>query len=447
MLLSSSYAPLPHDWSPPSWLDAPESLVEPREDPSYAQRFKVFCKQHAAMATYLAPSLFLAFPGGHLSCRIFGAGASFLTLSALGDYWGYRELQTIDCEYITKEIRKNPLVAQVLDKPCIKTALKIQHVSRHHFFIGEKDINQSTAHVVFNGDHVIIEVIENHEKQESFYNYRKAMTSGETNLSRCRDRLMALTIFEIMNVNNHQRFKQLIEKAQQGEISREDYAILTEYIEMDTSVKTTQAISWGVQHLGWNKSLFKQIECVQNNDQQIEHFKSTFWKGGHWATKEKMSHTDVYRQNWDENVGLKYYCCHLEKIGSEEFCDFLKRLSADEMPIKITMGQKEDKHSICSAIAAFFSCSDSSDNLGWLKMLDHCFNHHLPIKNTWTDETKRAFLQKIKQKHPKGENLDPDFLSTFGRLLLEVYRSMKPENLTPEEHRQLMAYQNNFTEC
>lgn len=437
MIIDSNYLPIPDNWQPPEWLSPPVDLKEPPDSfVSKIQRFGNFCKQNIGTICNIA---YLAFAFNNHEYSIHNGCKHLVGIAVLNGLinWGeYRQCDQLTSDYVIKELKKNPFVAQVLDKPD-SPIKKIEFVSIDHFLVNGEDLSDSYAHCHWRSENSCnIKVLCGETRIESYFDYLKyKFTKESKKLNDERNRMLRMTIFEIMNSNNLFRFSQTIEAHLNGLMSREEYARVLEFCEQETCFQCDQALTWGVENLGWDK-LMPRTYWNFYKTPRLDFFKKYMWWSSNCHKAGKISHAEYYRRQW-ECFAIYYYYNQPEKIESEEFKEYLRSANSDSgIELFNELGKRFD-HSVPSAIALYCLGNPKfPEQSRWLGMFKVCCEMGLTIKNSLSDEEKRPFIAMANSHRSSAAN-DPQEAFLYNQIAMQMYLSIKEDSLTEEDRRGL----------
>jgi hypothetical protein len=116
----------------------------------------------------------------------------------------------------------------------------------------------------------------------------------------------SLLVFELINVSQMERFDALDLKVREGELDRENFTILKEYVEFTTTTLAHEILNYGVTHLNWHKDLdawsipFQQV-MNRAQEKKVDPFVIEWQRVNQKLSKDPISqtHADSYRFQWD----------------------------------------------------------------------------------------------------------------------------------------------------
>jgi hypothetical protein len=133
-------------------------------------------------------------------------------------------------------------------------------------------------------------------------------------------------IFESVNAFHKEHFLQVDEKLDQGELSREEYTRLSEYVEWHSVNLYHQIMDFGKENLGWLEN-----EVVASHEPTFK--KDWEHSNTRYPLDKTNSHADHYRNQWDQQAFL-YFLRHPEKAPLDE--DWLNKIrNFDQTPLQV----------------------------------------------------------------------------------------------------------------
>lgn len=351
-IYSSDYKPLPTDWRPPAWFPPYKSLkpvdadttenikkiAKERIDNPINDRIAVklsakdsfdagaFAKKVdvTAMGVGAVSAVFFAFFYGApklletiisnpiigwtsylaSSLGVFGVtagsvwllGRRFLQQKMEIETRNQKELKDLkqqkkkytpsDIAIMLNEARKNPLFEQVFASVAAKAPLNITAVSENpyqashaaccpHYFKNRLALHE-------------IKIADNAKFKKAF--------SG--------------LLFEFVNVYQMEQFIAISDAAEQGKLSKEEFAMALEYVESNTCSLVQDILAYGVENLNWHPAvnMFRwHYEYGVKATQEGVHPFTLDWKNSNEILDGfEKAHADSYREHWERNYRQAY---------------------------------------------------------------------------------------------------------------------------------------------
>lgn len=312
---SVNYKPLPSDWAPPAWIAEGSDLLAPfreiAEKTKISTNGKIYnpCASHPVIKFMRSNILKCsAGIGGLIGIAsellmapvlannvIYTAGtavalaaASTAILNEIGKRV-FRKKKKLDekmLQSMLQEARKNPLFEKVYVEITQQVPIKITPYAEDF-----REGGAAGANLRMTPSGLEIALMENTDPKDAFY----------------------FIIFELMNACQGERYYKLHTKAEQGELSREEFTLLTEYTETSTITLASEIVKYGIRNLNWHPKLNGHSSNTAKHSEDIKNGVNPFayeWEIANYIpSKCTISHADHYRQQWD----LAYKEAYLKK--------------------------------------------------------------------------------------------------------------------------------------
>lgn len=112
-------------------------------------------------------------------------------------------------------------------------------------------------------------------------------------------------LFEFCNAFQYMRFEKLVMQAYLAQVSKEGYAINSEFIEFESMILYQDIIHYGFEHLGWERSWFELPPNSSfkkpDKDERIDLFTKGHWPSVNTNSDNKISHAQFFRNQWFKN--------------------------------------------------------------------------------------------------------------------------------------------------
>lgn len=343
---SPDYQPLPSDWRPPDWLP-PEPKLQLMDEAvtkriSAAAQGKIFNPPDrlpttwervtkplkaitpalvgglAALGVFSIPVILSLYKNGWKPTQDpFGGGFWPVYIASAVGLLVFKTLkQKIeevlhqpkplppltkkDIEFLLQEARKNPLFEQMWEVVSARCPIEIEIVDKSKFPSEAVFANYSSS----TDDTYFV-------KEKKIVKLTRVITKHTINIQEDipLKKAFSALVFELGNAFQTDRFAFPPNWAHAGLINRNEYAILTEYVESATDSLAYQVLSYGIQHLNWHKDLDLWGSHLVDigNKTGVHPFVVAWLNDNLRPSPQAMSHAEFYRKQWDEKYSKAYF--------------------------------------------------------------------------------------------------------------------------------------------